>query len=75
MIAESTITAALVAVIIVLIKVIEWLVKRHADAKTPAASAFNGHCPHERALEKVVDRLDTVADKLVVAADRLDRET
>jgi hypothetical protein len=77
MIAESTVTAALVAVIIVLTKVIEWLMQRAKDAKEAkkAASPYNGHCPHAHNLEKVVDKLDAAADKLVVVADRLDRDT
>jgi hypothetical protein len=72
---DSALTAALVGVIIVLTKVIEWLMKRHQEAKKPAASPFNGHCPHFHSLEKVADKLDSVSDKLTVVADRMDRGT
>jgi len=72
MIAESAITAGLVGAIMGLIRLVEYLVKRNQEP-VKQASPYNGNCPREHSLEKVIDRLDSVADKLVVVADRLER--
>jgi uncharacterized phage infection (PIP) family protein YhgE len=58
-IASSTVTAALVGVIIVLTKVIEWLIKRSANGngKTKQAKEYNG-------FGEVLTKIDTKLDAL-----------
>jgi uncharacterized phage infection (PIP) family protein YhgE len=56
-IASSTLTAALVGVIVVLTKVIEWLVKRSANGKVKQAKEYNG-------AGEALARIDTKLDML-----------
>lgn len=78
MIAESTVTAALVGVIIVLTKVIEWLMQRAKDAKvSKAAAPYNGStdkiCDAADKLHDASIRLDISVTRIERAADKLER--
>jgi len=58
---SSALTAALVGVIVVLTKVIEWLMNRSGNGKTKAGKEFNGHGD---TLTRVEAKLDMVASGL-----------
>lgn len=67
---SSTMTAALVGVIVVLIKVIEWFIKRYSDAKEPKpipAKSYNG-------FGEVLARIDTRLDGILSALAEMRQE-
>jgi uncharacterized protein Yka (UPF0111/DUF47 family) len=56
---SSALTAALVGVIIVLTKVIDWLMNRNGNGKAKASKDFNGY---GEVLTKIEAKLDMLAD-------------
>jgi hypothetical protein len=65
---SSTVTAALVGVIVVLIKVIEWFMKRSSEANKPKlAKSYNG-------FGEVLARIDTKLDGTLAALTEMRQE-
>lgn len=70
--AEIGILAAAIGVSTILARIVEKLVSHRLGKGEPAAQDFNGT---PRRLERAVEHLEMVADKLAIVADRMDRRT